>query len=73
MTSNGAFEPIRLPSLRRRLHPGGDFLVQHMGVADCGFDLRVVQRSLDELEIARLAQQFCREIMPQIVEAQIGR
>ena len=43
-----------------------------MGVARCGGNVAVVQQSLHQFQIARVAQNLGREIVPEVVEPEPG-
>ena len=58
----------RLLYLLQRLR---HFFVEYMCIARGGFDVGVVERLLHELEIASVAEEFCTDIMPNVVEAEI--
>ena len=56
--------------LRHALDGGGDIFVQHMRVPQRGLDIAVVQRLLDQLEVAGVAQQLGAEVMSEVVKAE---
>ena len=49
-----------------------DFLVQDMPVSGSGRDVAMIERTLYDFQIARLAQEPRRGRMPQVVEAEVG-
>jgi hypothetical protein len=65
---NFASGPI--PGLCDAFERLGDFVIEHMRILGRGLDVGVVERPLHQLEVAGLAQQLGREIVPEVMEAE---
>ena len=47
-----------IPGLRDSLERVGDFVIEHMGIAQRALDVGMVERPLHQLEVARFAQKL---------------
>ena len=58
--------------LRDALHCLSDLVVEYVRIARRGFQISVVECALYQFKVASFAQQFGREIVTEVVEAEAG-
>ena len=68
-SANNLEFPGLFPGLLDALHRVGHLAVEHMGVAQRGLEIGVVERLLHQLQVAGLAQQFGADVVPEIMKA----
>jgi hypothetical protein len=54
------------------LEAGSHLLVKNVGIFQRGLEISVIEGLLNQLEIASLAKQFRRKVMPLVVEPEVS-
>src|SRR6516225_9189897 len=72
LTCDSQICPGLFPGLGGAFHGVGDIVVKDMGIFRGGLDIGMAERLLDQFQVAARAQQFGREVMPEVMEAETG-